>query len=88
MTAKYPFKLIEWHDAYNGNHAWFDADTMPEEMSPAVVQTVGFEVQRTETQVTLSMSLATMPCGKQDLCDLFTIPLAVVVREKTFRIRK
>ena len=79
----YPLKLIEWHDAYNGNHAWFDADTMPDEVRPFIVQTVGFEVQRTSAYVTLAMSVS----DRGQLCDLFNIPLAVVVREQTFRSR-
>lgn len=79
----YPLKLIEWHDAFAGNHAWFNADTMPEEIAPLVVQTIGFEVQRTSASVTLAMAQT----DRGDLCNLFTIPLAMVVREQTFRSR-
>lgn len=80
---KYPLKLIEWQDAYNGNHEWFEVDTLPDEIDTHIVQTLGFEVQRSETQVTLAMSVA----HNGTLCDLFTIPLAIVVREQTFRSR-
>lgn len=80
----YPLKLIEWYDAYNGNHSWFDADTMPEEIRPFTVQTIGFEVQRTDAYITLAMSVS----DRDNLCDLFNIPLAVVVREQAFRVRK
>lgn len=44
---------------------------------------MGFEVKRTEKHVTLAMSASEN--GK--LCDLFTIPLAIIVREQTFRRR-
>lgn len=81
---KYPLKLIEWHDAHNGNHNWFHADDLPEEIEKMTVQTLGFEVQRTDSQVTLAMSVA----SNGDLCDLFTIPRAVIVREQTFRNRR
>lgn len=79
----YPLKLIKWHDAYSGNHAWFDAEDLREEDQPYVVLTMGFEVKRTENHVTLAMSHSSN--GK--LCDLFTIPLAMIVREQTFRRR-
>lgn len=81
--AKYPLKLIEWHDAHNGNHDWFDPEALPEEIPKFTIQTLGFEVKRTDSQVTLAMSAA----SNGDLCDLFTIPRAVIVREQTFRNR-
>lgn len=81
--TKYPLKLIEWHDAYNGNHSWFKAESLPKEWEPCVVQTIGFEVQRTDTYVRLAMTVT----DDDSLCDLFTIPLAVIVREQTFRSR-
>lgn len=84
--TKYPLKLIEWHDAFNGNHGWFKADTMPDAIELMLVSTVGFEVQRIDTHVTLSMS-AYERGDDMMLCDLFTIPLGMVVREQTFRRR-
>lgn len=83
MTIKYPLKLIEWNDAFNGDHIWLDAEQLPEEPEPVIVQTIGFEVRRTDTYVTLAMSQA----SNGHLCDLFHIPLAIVVREQTFRSR-
>lgn len=83
---KYPLKLIEWHDSFNGNHSWFKADTMPEEVTPLLVSTIGFEVQRTKTHVTLAMSMHERD-DECSLCDLFTIPLAMIVWEQTFRRR-
>lgn len=80
---KYPLKLIEWQDAFNGNHHWFSVDKLDENVTLIIIQTIGFEVQRTDICVTLAMSCA----SNEDLCDLFTIPLAVVVREQTFRSR-
>lgn len=80
---KYPLKLIEWHDAYSGDHSWFHSDHLPAEYRPHKVSTLGFEVQRTDQHVTLAMS-----CTENGmLCDLFTIPLGMIVREQTFRRR-
>lgn len=83
MTAKYPLKLITWHDAYNGNHDWFKAEKLSTKDDPYVVKTLGFEVLRTENHVTLAMSVT----DNDNICDLFTIPLAIVVKEQTFRER-
>lgn len=83
MSIKYPLKLIEWLDAHNGNHDWFFADTMPDRVRLYVVQTIGFEVQRNEESVTLAMSVT----NRGSLCDLFTIPRGMIVREQTFRNR-
>lgn len=80
---KYPLKLIEWHDAHNGNHSWFDSESLPEKVELYLVQTIGFEVQRNNESVTLAMSVS----DRDTLCDLFTIPRAVIVREQTFRNR-
>lgn len=81
---KYPLKLIEWHDAYSGDHTWFPADEIPQEDLPHLVLTLGFEVKRTDSHVTLSMSYCET---NNNLCDLFTIPLGMIVREQTFRRR-
>jgi hypothetical protein len=80
---KYPLKLIEWTDACNGNHDWFDPETMPTEVQLFLVQTIGFEVQRTDDAVVLAMSVS----ANGQLCDLFKIPRAIIVREQTFRSR-
>lgn len=82
-VVRYPLKLIEWRDAHNGDHSWFKAEILPDKIELFIVQTVGFEVQRNDVCVTLAMSCA----SNGDLCDLFTIPLAVMVREQTFRSR-
>lgn len=79
----YPLRLIEWHDAYNGDHVWFDAADLPPEDKTFTVLTMGFEVKRTERHVTLAMSVTSG--GK--LCDLFTIPLGMIVKEHSFRRR-
>lgn len=80
---KFPLKLIEWHDAYNGEHNWIKLNELSKEQDPCVIQTIGFEVIRTEKYVTLAMSVT----NNEQVCDLFTIPLAIVVREQTFRNR-
>ena len=80
---KYPLKLIEWHDAHNGNHSWFDPESLPEKVELYLVQTIGFEVQHTDESVTLAMSVS----NQGSLCDLFTVPRTAIVREQTFRSR-
>lgn len=81
---KYPLKLIEWHDAYSGDHSWFDEDHLIKDDQPHVVYSLGFEVLRTERHVTLAMSASEN--GK--LCDILTVPLGMIVREQTFRSRR
>lgn len=80
---KYPLKLIEWHDAYNDNHAWISIKELPEEPERYLVQTLGFEIRRDDKEVTLAMSVS----NNGHVCDLFTVPLAIIVREQTFRNR-
>ena len=80
---KYPLKLIEWHDAFSGDHCWFKAEDLHPEVEPFIVHTLGFEVQRTDKYIVLAMSFT----ERGHLCDLFTIPLNMVVREQTFRRR-
>lgn len=83
---KYPLKLIEWEDAYSGNHEWFSLKLLPEAVSPLIVTTVGFEIQRNAERVTLAMCL---DHNEDDLkaCDLFTIPVGMIRREKELRAR-
>lgn len=80
---KYPLKPIEWHDAFNGNHHWCTPESLPDKAELVLTQTVGFEIKRDNESVTLAMSIS----DQGMLCDLFTIPLAVAVREQTFRSR-
>ncbi len=82
--ARPPLKLIEWEDAYNGNHDWFKVDSLPEAVEPLIVTTVGFELQRNAERVTLAMSYGS---SREDptCCDLFTIPVAMIRKERTLR---
>lgn len=80
---KYPLKLIEWHDAYSGNHTWFNVDQLVVEDKAHIILTMGFEIMRTSNHITLAMSCT----DNGQLCDLFTIPLGMIVREQTFRRR-
>jgi hypothetical protein len=79
-----PLKLIEWEDAYNGNHNWIDVATIPEAVEPLIITTVGFELKRNAERVTLAMS-----CGhsreEPTCCDLFTIPVAMIRKERVLR---
>lgn len=80
-----PLKLIEWEDAFNGNHNWFDVATLPEDdVNPIIITTVGFELLRTKYRVTLAMSYEESRDGPR-ACDLFTIPRGMIRRERTLR---
>lgn len=83
-TPRVVLKLIEWEDAYNGNHDWFKVDSLPEAVEPLIVTTVGFEVQRGDERVVLAMSYGN---SREDptCCDLFTIPLAMIRHERVLR---
>lgn len=79
---KYPLKLIEWEDAFNGDHNWVKPENLDLNKT-MIVQTVGFEIERTDRHVILAGSVS----DQSDMCDLFTIPLTLVLREQTFRNR-
>jgi len=81
---KPPLKLIEWEDAYNGNHGWLDVGTIPEKVEPLIVTTVGFELRRDDKRVTLAMSYGD---SRDDptCCDLFTIPIGMIRKERKLR---
>lgn len=79
-----PLKLIEWEDAFNGTHDWTDLCDIAPDHVPMLVTTTGFEVRRNKTVVTLAMSY----CEARDeptCCDLFTIPLAMIRKERTLK---
>jgi hypothetical protein len=79
-----PLKLIEWEDAYNGNHDWISVASIPELVEPLIISTVGFELRRDEHRVTLAMSYGD---GREEATcsDLFTIPVGMIRREKVLR---
>lgn len=77
-------KLIEWEDAYNGNHDWIDLATVPDEVEPMVIRTVGFELRRDSERVTLAMSYNDS-CEEPTCVDLFTIPIGMIRKERTLR---
>lgn len=70
---------IEWEDAYNGNHDWFETATLPEAVEPYIVHTVGWVLQRNKERVTVAMSYIP-PRGDAEAraCDLFTIPAGMI----------
>lgn len=82
--ARPPLKLIEWEDAYNGNHDWLTVESIPESVEPLLLTTVGFELRRDKERVTLSMSYG---CSREKptCADLFTIPIGMIRRERTLR---
>lgn len=75
--AKYPLKLVEWHDAYTGNHSWSRLDELPERPPAHVCTTLGFEISRDEAHVTLAMTIGPEDAGdERSVLNLQTIPLA------------
>lgn len=79
-----PLKLIEWEDAYNGNHGWCDPEGLPAEPPSHIVHTLGFEIRRTPDRVVLAMSWhSDDEGGPASVCDLFTIPVGMIRRERT-----
>lgn len=79
-----PLKLIEWEDAFNGDHKWLDVADIPERVDPMTITTVGFELRRDEDRVTLAMSYGASR-DKPTCCDLFTIPVATIRKERVLR---
>lgn len=79
-----PLKLIEWEDAYNGNHDWIDVASIPDEVDPMIIRTVGFELRRDGGRVTLAMSYNDSR-EEQTCSDLFTIPVDMIRKERTLR---
>lgn len=79
-----PLKLIEWEDAYNGNHDWIDVESIPDKVEPMVIRTVGFELRRDRERVTLAMSYNDSR-DPHTCSDLFTIPIAMIRKERTIR---
>lgn len=76
--------LVEWEDAYSGNHEWIDVDTIPENVAPLLIKTVGFVVRRDRQRVTLAMSIGSSDDEERDdtCCDLFTIPRVLIRSER------
>lgn len=79
-----PLKLIEWEDAYNGNHGWIDAASIPDAVQPLIITTVGFELRRNADRVTLAMSYGASR-DEPTCCDLFTIPVGMIRKERVLR---
>jgi hypothetical protein len=82
--ARPPLKLIEWEDAFNGDHDWLTVDSVPEKVRPIIITTVGFEIRRTKKRVTLAMSYGDSR-DEPTCCDLFTIPVGMIRRERVLR---
>jgi hypothetical protein len=77
-----PLRLIQWEDAFNGNHEWTDVGALPEHIEPLIMTTVGFELRRDAERVTLAMSYGDSR-DEPTCCDLFTIPIAMISKERT-----
>lgn len=81
-----PLKLIEWEDAFNGNHRWHGLDDIPDKVEPWIVATVGFEIRRSAERVTLAMTYAGGDDDNEPTCmDLMTIPVGMIRKERVLR---
>ena len=76
-----PLVLIEWEDAYNGNHDWIEVASIPAKVKPLVLTTVGFELRRDKKRVTLAMTHGSSR-DEPTCCDLFTIPVGMIRKER------
>jgi hypothetical protein len=76
-------KMIVWEDAFNGDHGWLEVADIPE-VEPLLITTVGFEIRRDAHRVTLAMSYGDSR-DKPTCCDLFTIPVGMIRKEKTLK---
>ena len=71
----FPLVLVEWEDAYNGNHDWFGIGALPDVFAPVICRTVGWLVREHAARLTLAMTVTDHGRGAEGtLCDLFTIP--------------
>lgn len=68
-----PLVLVEWEDAYSGNHDWFKSDTLPEAVDPLMVMTAGFLVQSNHQRITVAQSFS-----HDSMAALWTIPRPMV----------
>lgn len=73
MKQTYPLVLIEWEDAYTGDHDWFKLDTLPDAVLPLNVMTAGFLVQANNERVTLAQSFS-----HDSAACLWTIPRKMI----------
>jgi hypothetical protein len=79
---RFPLLLVEWEDAFNGDHDWIEPEGFSDEQ--LIVRTVGFEVRRNAAQLTLAMSHYRFG-NSERICDLFTIPTGMIRRETVLR---
>lgn len=68
--------LVKWRDAVTNHAAWEKLETIAKQ-DAEVVQSVGWELKRTKTKLTLVASISDDE-GSQDV----TIPLGWIVSEK------
>lgn len=73
MKQKFPLVLIEWEDAYSGNHDWFKIETMPEAVQPVFVMSVGFLMRINPDRLTIAQSFS-----HDSAASLWTIPRKMV----------
>lgn len=81
MKQRFPLLLVEWEDAYAGNHDWFKLNTMPEAVQPLVVMTAGFLVREDEDRITLATSFS-----HDSAADLWTIPKPMIRKRTQLRV--
>lgn len=81
-----PLVLLEWEDAFNGNHSWSDMDELPKEFRPVIIETVGFEIHRNAKRTTLAMTFQSEDGERiSRSLDLMTIPAGCIRKRKVLR---
>lgn len=81
MKQTLPLLLVEWEDAYSGNHDWFKMDTMPEQVQPLIVLTTGFLVNEDAERITLAQSFS-----HDSAANLWTIPIPMIRQRTQLRV--
>lgn len=80
MKQTFDLVLVEWEDAYSGNHDWFKGNTMPEAVEPLIVATTGFLIQENDERITLAQSFS-----HDSLANLWTIPQGMIRKRTKLR---
>jgi hypothetical protein len=81
MKQRFALVLIEWEDAYTGNHDWFKLNTLPDAVQPVMVVTAGFVVLEDEERVTLAQTFS-----HNSGANLWTIPVGMIRKRTHLRM--
>jgi hypothetical protein len=80
VKQRFALLLVEWEDAYSGNHDWFKLDTMPDAVDPLVAHTTGFLLREDDERLTLAQSFT-----HDSAANLWTIPKGMILNRTHIR---